>query len=434
MVALTTRPPETSLDRFASLLVRLHTLIAEGLGDEAEADEIRDLMEMPWQGLSETDARTARQLSADLYFLTSTSTPAHPAGDFLSPSLQYDLNKARSEGDFLTSLALINSRFAEIGAYRAANLRGSSYVHLGLLDVAILFFERAVELSSTPTGALIYLLTTLAETGKLRLAAKHARGILDQVASDIELHRLSALILLSEARELEQSTIQPQVLQAQGELEKVLTKLKSISPKDRRTEESILECHFSLAECHYLLGSDKLAIQQLETALRIAPNNEPALVFRGLLNIARDFSLSRIDFQKAVKAGTRDALPYYYLAYDAIRSEDFETCLDLASEGIRIARKPEMISEFHEMIAISLFKLNPDANQIPIHEIQRHFSLAVAQSPLSISALNNSRRFEEFISKHVPPVWSVQKPSSPSAPEMTRAWLSRYPSHAMLVG
>jgi len=434
MVAFTTRPPETSLDRFASLLVRLHSLIAEELGDEAEADEIRDLMEMPWQGLNETDAGIARQLSADLYTLTSTISPAHPSGDFISPSLAYDLNKAKVKGDFLTALSLVNFRFAEIGAYRAANLRGSSYVHLGLSDVAILFFERAVELSSTPTGALIFLLTTLADTGKLQLAAKHAREILRKGTSDVELHRLSALILLSEAREIEQSDVQSQVLEAKDELDKVLTKLQSISLKDHRTAESILECHFSLAECHYLLGNEKLALQQLETALTTAPNYEPALVFRGLLNIARDFPLSRKDFQDAVKAGTRDALPYYYLAYDAILSEDFRACLDLASEGIRKARKPEMVAEFHEMIAISLFKLNSDDSQIPTNEIRKHFSLAVAQSPLSISALNNSRHFEDFVTRRVPPAWNVQKPSSPTTPEITREWQSRYPSHAMLVG
>lgn len=432
MSIVANRSQDLALQRFTEKLVKLHELIALDRGETPEADELRDLMEQPWYSLGERESKIAQQVSADLYALFPDSAPPHPPGDAFSPSLAKDLNEARKNNDYLTALELITQRATEIGEYRATNLRGSCYQHLGITDIALLFFERAVDLTANNSGALIYLLTALAGAGEGRAASERANGILQQGTSDIELHRLCALIVLSEARDRNGATSIRQIEYAQSEFERVLERLQ-ISEKDSRTLQSIVECLFSLSECSYLLGDEKKAIQHLSTALRISPNDEPARVLRGLLYTTRDFSLARADFRNAVEYGTQDVWPYYYLAHDALRSEEYDFGLRMASEGLRRTRRPELVSEFHELIAISLFMRHASSAQMPVEEIRTHFSLATAQSPLDLNVSENSRRFEIFTTRQVMPQWQIPKQSEPSVPEMTEGWISRLPSYAALV-
>jgi hypothetical protein len=68
---------------YVRLLRELHRLIAEGKGDSDEAEQLRDLMDDPWDRMSPEEIRRVRGLSADLYTLTDPQPPppaAHSAG------------------------------------------------------------------------------------------------------------------------------------------------------------------------------------------------------------------------------------------------------------------------------------------------------------------------------------------------------------------
>jgi len=52
---------------YVRLLRQLHRLIAEGAGDSAAADDVREAMEVPWSHLTQQEADAANQLSAQLY-------------------------------------------------------------------------------------------------------------------------------------------------------------------------------------------------------------------------------------------------------------------------------------------------------------------------------------------------------------------------------
>ena len=52
---------------YVRLLRQLHRLIAEGAGDSAAADDVREAMEAPWSHLTQQEADAANQLSAQLY-------------------------------------------------------------------------------------------------------------------------------------------------------------------------------------------------------------------------------------------------------------------------------------------------------------------------------------------------------------------------------
>jgi len=56
-----------AFDDYCKLLYQLHELIADGRGDEADAEAIRDKMDKPGREMSEEQVKKARQLSAELY-------------------------------------------------------------------------------------------------------------------------------------------------------------------------------------------------------------------------------------------------------------------------------------------------------------------------------------------------------------------------------
>ena len=63
-------PLRAILDQVARGTILLHQLIADGKGDDSEADAIRDSLDAPLASLSKIERERARMLSEDLYSLT----------------------------------------------------------------------------------------------------------------------------------------------------------------------------------------------------------------------------------------------------------------------------------------------------------------------------------------------------------------------------
>ena len=59
-----------AFDLVARGTIVLHQLIADGKGDEPEADAVRDSLDAPLASLSKSERERARMLSEDLYSLT----------------------------------------------------------------------------------------------------------------------------------------------------------------------------------------------------------------------------------------------------------------------------------------------------------------------------------------------------------------------------
>src|SRR5205807_797389 len=62
-------PKEPVGQSFARLLLKLHWLIAQGEGDNDEADAVRTEMEAYWQGMNSDEQARFTDLSGDLYAL-----------------------------------------------------------------------------------------------------------------------------------------------------------------------------------------------------------------------------------------------------------------------------------------------------------------------------------------------------------------------------
>jgi hypothetical protein len=137
------RPHESPLVVHVHQLVQLDRMMAEGQGDSAEADALRDQMEESWYRMTSDELDIARQVSADLYTLHDDSLVRHPR-DFsvYTSALAAELGTSMAVGDYLRALRLMQDRFDEISIERAALFRAILYRALGLPEIALIFFEQ----------------------------------------------------------------------------------------------------------------------------------------------------------------------------------------------------------------------------------------------------------------------------------------------------
>ena len=147
---VTTSPHEPSaIHLYSKWLRQLHALIAEGKGDDDEADKLRDEMDLPWRQLNKDELNFVQGLSADLYTLSLDSHIKHPlTGGINSNDFAAELRIMRRAGNFYGVLALLRDRPQCISADLAAFLRGWCYEQLGDFATAELFFEHAAKLDN----------------------------------------------------------------------------------------------------------------------------------------------------------------------------------------------------------------------------------------------------------------------------------------------
>ena len=128
----------------------LHRLIAQGQGDAAEADEIRDAMEAHWRHMNYAERQRFEGLSADLYMLADDEVFNRvPLEQRTREWLEPKLHQAVEAGDWDTFLALLRNGPDYITTGKLAHFRAIAYARLGHLDIALLFAEYAYRKDSS---------------------------------------------------------------------------------------------------------------------------------------------------------------------------------------------------------------------------------------------------------------------------------------------
>ena len=105
--------------------------------------------------------------------------------------------------------------------------------------------------------------------------------------------------------------------------------------------------------CYRLLGKEHLALVAYNAALDLDPENDTALVGRGLLRFRKDKVAAIEDFQKAVCGNSPYVWPYYFYAFHLIASGQFDECLRACRAGLLRTNDPAKTAEFYEWIAIA---------------------------------------------------------------------------------
>ena len=131
-------------------LLRMHELRAQGQFESPEADALRDAMDSPWEGLSETERTRLRGLSEDLNALSEIAL------DNPSPAMSADtqerinqVHETRQRGDWDTALELLRRSETYIPPALASYLRGTIWGAAGDAATAAVFFEHASHVEPT---------------------------------------------------------------------------------------------------------------------------------------------------------------------------------------------------------------------------------------------------------------------------------------------
>jgi tetratricopeptide (TPR) repeat protein len=309
------------LREYVRLLRNLHALIAQGKGDSGEADQLRDLMDDPWYQMSPDEIRRVRGLSADLYTLVDPPSPPQAADPREIAETCRLVEAAWNNKDWDGGLELLRDRPHPYPADRVAFMRAGCWEHLGDLETSRLFLEKAVSLSPSNGYYRIGLLYTLLRLGRLTEAislADRILGVPDVLHPDLLYKMAGALIGSIHALE-DVGQKQRVIAKAAESIQKALQN-EGLLPEGERTTSSSVAGHVNLGMCYRLLGKEDLALMSYNAALALDPDNDAALVGRGLLRLRSDQAAAIEDFQKAAHGSSLYVWPQDFHAFPLIAS------------------------------------------------------------------------------------------------------------------
>jgi tetratricopeptide (TPR) repeat protein len=151
--------------------------MAEGQGESAEAETVREGMFDSWRLLTAEEVARLDGLSADLYMLTEEeffvkTDPAERTRARLGPRLR----TAWQRRDWDEVLALLRTDPDFLDRAQLAYLRGRCWAEFGHHDVALLFFDYAARLKPENVSYQMLALEELLQLGQLDQAHNRVRA------------------------------------------------------------------------------------------------------------------------------------------------------------------------------------------------------------------------------------------------------------------
>ncbi len=382
----------------------LHRLLAAGKDDSPEADALRDVTDGPWEALSELERNRVRSLSEDLYSLVEPPLPVLP----MDPQAQVKLNEAfeaKQRGEWDKALDLLRRSRAHVDPALVSYLRGAIWMDAGDADTAVLFFEHASRLKPENGSYLAIFLYALEKVDP-NAALTRAREILQDPdkMSPITVVR-AANIVFDASRSLSNANATPEWRELISVIERALAR-SEVAP-----EESLDSSHYGigillLSFCHELLGNTKAAVDALTRGLHVDPDNAAFLGTRGILLYGAS-PQAITDLELAVRNGSTEIWPYYFLAQHYLLTGRFEECRRLCELALGMNGSPAVMSEVSEWMAIAQAELG-----FPTEMVRVSFENAIRFDPANQRAKRNLTAFEAASKPITRKIWESRSASA----------------------
>ena len=364
----------------------LHHLSVDGNEDSPEADAIRDATDGPWEALSEVERERAGNLSEDLYALVEPP----PAGQPMNPQAQAKLNEAfeaTQRGEWDRALELLRRWGAFISPDVVSFLRGKIWLDAGDPETAVLFLEHASRLQPDNGQYLAIYLYAL-ERANPRAAEALARQVLQDQAktSPVAVIR-AANIVFDASRSLPEADAAHQLRQLISVLDGALSRLEA------GAETGVDRWHQGIAVlllsyCHERLGHTQAAVDALTRGLQADPYNPGLLGTRGILLYgASPRAVGDLDL--AIRNGSTEIWPFYFLAHHCLVTGRFEECRRLCERALGLNGSAAVLSEVSEWLAIAQAELG-----FPAEMVRALFESAIRFDPSNERAKRNLGAFE----------------------------------------
>ncbi len=247
-----------------ALLMQLHHLIANGLGDTEEADAVRDRMEPSWYRLKPEEKLRIEGLSADLYMLQDAEIfqPSDGRTKIQIGQAVYAAMEHERWADALVLLRQPNLLPREqVAAYRAAAYQG-----LGHLETALLFLRYVIQLDPTPPFLRVLELDLLARCRRDTELEKQAEAYLNDASAPAFL-RINAAGILAEVYDHTESIRYENIVPA---LEQVL---RAEAPTTSLRRDNMAFGYEVLAYCYFQLGYIQRAYDAVTEGLRLGSSD-----------------------------------------------------------------------------------------------------------------------------------------------------------------
>ena len=387
-------PSSPSYQAVVRALLRMHKFTLEGQDESEQAESLRESMNGPWEGLSTVERERITGLSRDLYEISD-----HPAQvpEPMNPQAQGKLNEAyeaRERGEWDRALELLRRWGKYIPAPLVSYLRGTIWRAAGDAAAAVVFFEHASHLDADNENFQAVLLNAL-KTADPRDAAARAEVVLqNSEARGPSVVLYAADIVLGSIRGMTDLEAAPTYRRLIPILERTLARLEDQLDVDHPAPRGM--ALLLLATCYKEIGDTQRAYGSYSRAIQLDPANHALLAARGVLMYGTDPN-STVDFEQAIRLGSRLVWPYFYLAHHYLGNNRFEDCRSMCGRALQCPASKRVQSELYEFLAISLTHLG-----YPEPVIRRAFENSLRFDPSNDRARRNLERFETAVTSRAP--------------------------------
>lgn len=386
------RPFPTNANYLAELrsLLALHRLWVAGKGESPEADAIRDASDGTWHALSEVEQKRLRGLSEDLNEICDYR-PDAPIKE-MNPQAQarfVEANEARQRGEWDRALELLRRWRQYITPALLAYLRGGIWYAAGDAETAAVFHEHAARVEPNMTKYQVRWLDVLQKADFAKAVA-----IAHEIMQNPDVHPPAVVVHAAHASIATTMTMSPP--------EKILFFTELLPVLERTLQELLTEEEVEQLEifatlsflglAHEHVGNKTKAIEYYSRGIEIDPNDTALLIARGLLRYGSSpHAIS--DFELAIKLGSQDVWPYFFLAHEYLVNARFDDCRSICERGLRKAATDRVRSELFECLAISQAAL-----VYPGEVVRNAFENALRADPSNERARRNLATYDRTLS------------------------------------
>jgi tetratricopeptide (TPR) repeat protein len=368
---------------------KLHQLIAAGMDDSPEADAIRDATDGPWEALSEIERNRVRNLSEDLYSLIEPPPATQPMNHQAQSKLS-EAFEARQRGEWDRALELIRRLAVFLAPDMVSFFRGRTWLDAGDIETAVLFLKHASKLQPDNGNYLAIYLYALEKVDPMAGRAL-ARQILNDPDNNSPVVVVRAADIVFDA-----SQSLPEVKATQQFRELITVIDRALSRIEASAEVGMDSLHYGigvllLAFCHELLGNTQAAADSLTRGLQQDPSNPGILGTRGIVQYGIS-PRAVSDLELAVRNGSTELWPFYFLAHHYLLTARFEECRKFCERVLSMNSSAAVKSEVCEWMAIAEAELGFSTDMV-----RASFESAIRFDSSNERAKRNLAAFETAI-------------------------------------
>jgi tetratricopeptide (TPR) repeat protein len=250
-----------------------------------------------------------------------------------------------------------------------ASVRGRCAELLGRQRAASLFYRDAWRFDPENPNYLSFYLDSLCREGR----DEEAWGIVQEElashpgapSSVNAMHVINALLVRNRqsGRVVDQQEVDQRRIELLKHFESALGAYESTPPAEWAKMAPWMDYSFMIIFASYEESKD--IDKQMETLHRWIerrPDSPYPRVLRGMMTYPGE--AANTDFREAIRLGSPDPLPYYFLAHAALRSQDFRECDRLCSLALQRNPEPEIHAALLSWRAISRWNLGRKKSQV----------------------------------------------------------------------